>query len=837
MAIMFGSPAKRRKTSPTTAIAVSATNSERPAETDPNATDQLGTKRASFQSPTKASLARFNPALIPKIIEKSAEIQTIAHMARPEDSRRESLVQQVLGHKRRSSALSERITQGARSRPETPVPDGDHEGQNVLAAPSSAAAPESLSMAISRAFSESRPIRSPLRPRQGSAVPAATSHIAGEISSIKEANLHPVRGHPADSIYRRALSHQSQLRYPDDVDDIFDTSPSPDDIGEPELPPTPTQLGISPPPEKPRGLDFSSSPSGRRARRAAKEAAGGMSLRRSPLKAHEPAEDGPSEANLGEAPESGVMEAADILAGQAEKEKAGRIGEDGEEAEDQVQQRAEEQVEEPPENEPGEHPEEQEESQVEEAVEQQAEEEAQEQAEEQTNEQMEERIEEQAESQIGKSPTMDEDDPETQERQDIKRSLAAQLQRLQADLKQLESLVKRTEVDSNEVTIDDSILALLATDNPSCLPPFAATKAKLDTLPAANPIDPGEALDAYLNLFAPGNLTLTTTASTKFTSLNGPTTGDVLQNHKLVLTAPAPFTSQTFTFSLVVETNITRECVTSINLGPTSKLKGHERLRSWIVDRLANRPDGSPGLHARDVGSIIWGAGLWWDAVLTRARVWSSLAKDPLSAKNQIPELHPPSEEPSSDRDTGITLEEMQILHPHLTRNSMSITAPAPTPATSPNNTTKDGRKPRSRAKLPTLLVSYNLSLDWIGDVTPIIDICASHLSKSAYASRSSAATTTTGKKTGRGAKKNDTTISDMALSAEKELKEIFSTMLKTGTTPNSSKSRPQRADKDGWNENSEVEDEDDVEDDQHPDVRVSTVLEAVAGVGRLIFG
>src|SRR5438874_13595704 len=63
---MSASPPKRRKTSPSTSVTVDASNIGGHPSTP---------KRASFQSPTKASLARSHPSLLPQSAGRS-QVQT-----------------------------------------------------------------------------------------------------------------------------------------------------------------------------------------------------------------------------------------------------------------------------------------------------------------------------------------------------------------------------------------------------------------------------------------------------------------------------------------------------------------------------------------------------------------------------------------------------------------------------------------------------------------------------------------------------------------------------------------------------------------------------------------
>ncbi|KKY14342.1 hypothetical protein UCRPC4_g06797 [Phaeomoniella chlamydospora] len=518
-----------------------------------------------------------------------------------------------------SSALLEDASQDARSDPRTP--------QQV-------AAPESLSTAITRAFMESRPVssrRSPLRERQAAAERNESVNLEVNNDTLKSIESTAIPHAQTRNSTDRASHPRRQVLRQRTSEDFFDTGPSSDDVGEPDLPPTPTQLGISPHPDKPRGLALSSSPSGRRARRAAKEAAEGHIMRSSPLKAHEN-EESPTGNNSDEALESGAVEAAGIVAEQ--------------------------------------------------------------------------------DSAMANGP--DDQDENMREKLGVKRYLTSQLLRLQAELKQIESMVGLTDIESEELDLDDNIIGLLTTDNPSCLPPFAATNAKMESSPAPpDLISPSDdtALQ-YLNLFAPGNLQLTTTSSTTFTPDHSK---NILQTHKLLLTPPSPFPAHIFSLELLVETNITKQVVNNIVLQSSSKLKGHDGLRSWILSRLETLEDGTPCLHSRDVGTIVWGAGMWWDAILKRAKIWSTLEKNNQGLKNKTGDFDEDDSNKINNDPTSITSIQLKSLLPNLRKESMTFSFPPST-----QNSLKIESKPTKAIHL-----TYTLNLDWTGDPTPNIEICS----------------------------------------------------------------------------------------------------------------
>lgn len=207
---MSASAAKRRKTSPTTSVAVDASNTQSNPSTP---------KRASFQSPTKASLARSHPNLLPQSAERN-QVQT----------RGQGLRQELLS-RRTSRSAPKPSTAG----PETP------KQQNELArnrpADLAAVGAESLSGAIRTLFNADPSTlpassRTPLRARQPPIRLVDSQSRIDDLQSAKQ--LQPE-------------AHRS--RPPSNKDAEND---------EPDLPPTPVQLGLNEQPDRPRGLASSS---------------------------------------------------------------------------------------------------------------------------------------------------------------------------------------------------------------------------------------------------------------------------------------------------------------------------------------------------------------------------------------------------------------------------------------------------------------------------------------------------------------------------------------------------------------------------------------------------
>ena len=267
---MDSSPAKRRKISPTTTVGLSASNTTaRPVSQDGGETTP---GRASFMSPTKASLSRFNPSLLPRPKLSGAGAPRLG--------------QTPTGQQRMYRARKERPGNGSarRSQPTTPTRELDRPYPTEATSTSARAATASPGR-ITRSLGGGL-----------TAAPRRRSHTPGRASSpLKTINRDPevnvlasppeaantaqeiVDGQLEQELQEGAARRLGRVAKPDKEMDISGHA-EPD---EPELPPTPTKLGREPPPERPKGLLFSS-PS-RRARRKK-----GSSVKSSPLKPRDP---------------------------------------------------------------------------------------------------------------------------------------------------------------------------------------------------------------------------------------------------------------------------------------------------------------------------------------------------------------------------------------------------------------------------------------------------------------------------------------------------------------------------------------------------------------------
>ncbi|CAG8908968.1 unnamed protein product [Penicillium egyptiacum] len=231
------SPAKRRKISETTGISVA---SELPQN------ELHRSRRPSFQSPTRASLARSHPDLLERAISRSPARRLASKDSGQQDPRTFGL--------RDRKALRPSLNASA----------------SPLTRPRGSEAPES----------------SPNRRSSGvQAFSKPPRRISRRIlpGDLVFGSPMPQPKHPESNTPERQLELElgSATREADlDIDP--DSSFMDEDVLEPDLPPTPTQLGLEKAPDRPRGM-LSSSPSRRQERRAKRRTAN--ALRESPLKA------------------------------------------------------------------------------------------------------------------------------------------------------------------------------------------------------------------------------------------------------------------------------------------------------------------------------------------------------------------------------------------------------------------------------------------------------------------------------------------------------------------------------------------------------------------------
>ena len=262
---MDSSPSKRRRTSPSTSIAVTVEN------TDLGLLPQNGAspsrRRSSFMSPTKASLARFHPSLLRRA--KSAE------PPRPVSEGTHSSVEQDSAISDRKNGIVVHVA-GSDSEELNPVMNGVEKRQGLLATPRR----RSRTLGESSASAHQDPCVTSPNPR--ASPPEEAREEGTAVNGTNGGQQEPVAevadtGDPGITVVPDSQKPQL-LSTPKQCGPYFPTSGMGiGEDGEPSLPSTLSQLGLEPPREKPKGLLFSS-PS-RRSRRK-----GRSSAKSSPLK-------------------------------------------------------------------------------------------------------------------------------------------------------------------------------------------------------------------------------------------------------------------------------------------------------------------------------------------------------------------------------------------------------------------------------------------------------------------------------------------------------------------------------------------------------------------------
>jgi len=266
------SPSKRRKTSPTTSVAVDA-----PSLIPGRNGEATTPSRASFLSPTKASLARFNPGLLPR--PRSAGIGA----QRPGSQGNGVSGQDPTPRRPRSAhgGGSWINGSGGPSKPAIPARDKDGEAEALTKPPMGKAGTASPGRTT-------RPLRGGLSaaPRRRSRTPGQASSPEKVTKPTKElliAASPPEAANETQDVAQKTIDGQLEQELQGSAERRSARLPQAHegaDQGEPELPPTPTQLGLEAPPEPPKGL--LNSPS-RRPKR--KKSSGVQS---SPLKPRDP---------------------------------------------------------------------------------------------------------------------------------------------------------------------------------------------------------------------------------------------------------------------------------------------------------------------------------------------------------------------------------------------------------------------------------------------------------------------------------------------------------------------------------------------------------------------
>lgn len=232
---MLSSPAKRRKTSETTAAAIDASQSNQQAHENHHRVHQ---HRPSFQSPTKASLARSHPDILARAISRSP---TIPASKGNKNGREQELIDSRTFGLRDRKALRPSLTADA-----NPVdglklsPRRRSSGLAAFAAPprrvSRRIAPSDLAFGTPEAKTQNVTDRPP--------EDTPEDQLASELGSA-------TGGFDANNMDANPLPLEEEE----------------EGLQEPDLPLTPTQLGLEKPPGRPKGLS-SSSPSAQYEKRA-----------------------------------------------------------------------------------------------------------------------------------------------------------------------------------------------------------------------------------------------------------------------------------------------------------------------------------------------------------------------------------------------------------------------------------------------------------------------------------------------------------------------------------------------------------------------------------------
>ena len=252
---MDSSPSKRRRTSPSTSIAVTAENTYFDQIPQNGATPSK--RRLSFMSPTKASLARFYPSLLPRA--KSAE------PPRPVSREKHASIGKHTVGEGATNGTRAYVAAAALEGLESPT-NGMETGHGLLVTPrrrSQIPGKDNESIDQGQSMTNSEIRASP---------PEEVRYDGMAVSDTNGGQQEPV----ADALDMKTTG---VTVVPDSQDPQVPSTPTQHaphvptsgmgigEDGEPSLPSTPSQLGLEPPRERPKGLLFDS-PSKRLRRKA-----------------------------------------------------------------------------------------------------------------------------------------------------------------------------------------------------------------------------------------------------------------------------------------------------------------------------------------------------------------------------------------------------------------------------------------------------------------------------------------------------------------------------------------------------------------------------------------
>ncbi|KAJ5464718.1 uncharacterized protein N7458_000404 [Penicillium daleae] len=247
------SPPKRRRTGEALEVAIGA--SQPPALSR----ESRSPSRTSFQSPTRASLARSHPEVLERALSRSPSKQSPSRDSQNKSPQKDDA---------RTVGLRDRKALRPSLNPSSPLKAPRTSGSPMLLSPSKRPSgiqafskpPRRLSKRISAAdFTFGSPIRKQPQPTEA-------------LSNTPEDQL---------ALELGTATQGADMDVDMDTNDLGGGLMEDDDSLEPDLPPTPTQLGLVKAPDRPRGL-LSSSPSARHEKRMKRQATD--VLQGSPLK-------------------------------------------------------------------------------------------------------------------------------------------------------------------------------------------------------------------------------------------------------------------------------------------------------------------------------------------------------------------------------------------------------------------------------------------------------------------------------------------------------------------------------------------------------------------------
>ncbi|KAK2739266.1 hypothetical protein FQN57_006601 [Myotisia sp. PD_48] len=372
--------------------------------------------------------------------------------------------------------------------------------------------------------------------------------------------------------------------------------------------------------------------------------------------------------------------------------------------------------------------------------------------------------------------TMDEAPKGIQEKKEFLVSLQEQLNRLKGEISLIGQEAARLRQSNATDNLDEDgdrmerLLKLLTTSNPSCSPPpkpptppslscmlsyllpFTAAQHIPPPVPNRAPSPPPENPYAlklpeeplpYLTVFAP--LTLSSEAMTTTISKLPGSTPDhharIIQTSRFVLSPPLDFSTAPYHIPIVLESDPEKQAITSISIPPTSsdtlsKWAIPSTLLRWINSRLSDQ------LFALDISGLCWGICRYWEATMSRAKIWVQLQTLSDKLANDPKYL-----ERAGDDDENSVGDELKY--------PARVLIPYSEQATYRFSTRKGGT---DASKIFHLLISCQISLDlWTSEPQLDPDICVSCAS-----------------------------LSDAAASKiEKEVKRVFRGMLMRGRSNN----------------------------------------------------